>query len=122
MAGVSVTIGGNASGAIAALDGVASKASRIADKIRTGFQERVGHRLLDGLVQAASSLPNAMRGAIDAGGRLADQMARTGAAGEGLVVLERALMNAGMAADSTVKLLGLMQKGIAGLLPRLGLI
>jgi hypothetical protein len=126
MAGVSVTVGGDASKAIGALNSVQKKGEVVADsiskgfqksidKIKNGFQERIGHKLFDGLVRAANALPNAMKSAIDAGGRLSDQMARTGAAGEGLVIMERWLTNAGLSAEKTTSLLGLMQRGIAGL-------
>lgn len=115
MAGAQVSIGGDASGAIRAMGTVEDKAARLAQKIKEGFTTRIGQRMFDGLIQAANALPNAMKAAIDAGGRLSDQMARTGAAGEGLVVMERWLTNAGLAADKTTTLLGLMQKGLAGL-------
>ncbi len=115
MSGVSVNVGGDAKGAINMLNGLAGQAENIAERIRNGFQQRIGQRMFDGLIRAANALPSAMKGAIDAGGRLSDQMARTGAAGEGLVILERVLTNAGMAADSTTRLLGQMQKGLAGI-------
>jgi hypothetical protein len=115
MAGISLSISANASGATATLQGFEKNALGLAKRIQVGFAERVGHRLFDGLMRAAASLPNAMKAAIDAGGKLSDQMARTGAAGEGLVILERALTNAGIAADRGVTLIGQMQRSIAGL-------
>lgn len=115
MAGVQVTVGGDAAQAYSVLDGVAAKAATTATKIADGFKTRIGQRLFDGLLSAAASLPNAMKSAIDAGGRLSDQMAQTGASGEGLVIMERWLTNAGMSAESTTKLLGIMQRSIAGL-------
>jgi hypothetical protein len=115
MAGISLSISANASGATATLQGFEKNALGLAKRIQVGFAERVGHRLFDGLMRAAASLPNAMKSAIDAGGKLSDQMARTGAAGEGLVILERALTNAGIAADRGVTLIGQMQRSIAGL-------
>lgn len=115
MAGIKLTVGGDASKAYSVLDGVGAKAASVADRISKGFQERIGHRMFDGLMRAARSLPNAMKEAIDAGGRLSDQMARTGAAGEGLVILERALQNAGIGAEKTVMLLGMMQRSFAGM-------
>lgn len=51
--------------------------------------------------------------AVDQGGELADMMARTGAAGEGLVVAQRAFENAGIAADSLPQALNKMQKSLA---------
>lgn len=115
MSGVSVNVSGNASAAITVLDDFRRKAESTAEKIANGFKQRIGQRMFDGLIRAANALPNAMKGAIDAGGRLSDHMARTGAAGEGLVVLERAFKNAGMSADSTTRLLGMMQKGLGGI-------
>lgn len=115
MAGVTVHIGGDASKAISVLGNLQDKAASTAAKIADGFKTRVGQRLFDGLAQAAAALPNAIKAAADAGGRLADQMGRTGAAGEGLVVLERFLNNAGVGGDKMVSLLGLMQKAISGL-------
>jgi hypothetical protein len=114
MSGVSVNVSGNAGAAVTVLDGLQRKAESTAEKIANGFKQRIGQRLFDGLIQAANSLPNAIRAAIDAGGRLSDQMARTGASGENLVVMERVLKNAGMAGESTTRLLGLMQRSLAG--------
>ena len=51
--------------------------------------------------------------AVNQGGELADMMNRTGAAGEGLVVAQRALENAGIAAGSLPVSLNKMQKALA---------
>lgn len=115
MAGITATIGGDASKGLSVLRDFQSKAETTAQKIADGFQQRIGHRMFDGLLRAAGALPGAMRAAIDAGGRLSDQMARTGAAGEGLVIFERALKNAGMSADRSMTLMAAMQRSIAGL-------
>jgi len=56
----------------------------------------------------------AMAKAIQQGGDLADMMARTGAAGEGLVVMQRAFENAGLAASTVPDALQRMQKALAG--------
>lgn len=51
--------------------------------------------------------------AVDAGGELNDMMARTGAAGEGLYVMQRAFENAGLAAGDVPAVLNKMQKSLA---------
>jgi hypothetical protein len=114
MAGISLSISANANSATATLQGFEKNALGLAKRIQVGFAERVGHRLFDGLMRAAAALPAAMRSAADAGGRLSDEMARTGAAGEGLVVLRRLFENSGIAGDRVVGTLSLMQKAIAG--------
>jgi hypothetical protein len=60
------------------------------------------------------SLVDFSRAAIDMGGALQDMMTRTGAAGEGLVVMQRAFQNAGLAADMVPDALNKMQKALAG--------
>lgn len=59
---------------------------------------------------AVAGLTAAMKSAIDAGGKLSDMMARTGASGEGLFVMQRAFENAGMAANSVPQALNKMQR------------
>jgi hypothetical protein len=115
MAGISLSITANANSATATLNGFEKNAMSLAKRIQVGFAERVGHRLFDGLLRAAASLPGAMKEAVDAGGRLSDEMARTGAAGEGLVILRRAFENAGLAGDQMGQRISQMQKAIAGL-------
>jgi hypothetical protein len=111
MAGVSVTLGGNFS----KLDELDRKARSVSASIKKGFSERIGHRMFDGLLQVAGSIPAAMKSALDAGGKLSDIMNASGAAGAGIVVMQRALSNAGVEADRTGKILTLTQKAIAGL-------
>ena len=55
-----------------------------------------------------------MKSALDAGGKLSDMMARTGASGEGLFVMQRAFENAGIAGDKVPGVLNKMQKALAG--------
>jgi len=55
-----------------------------------------------------------MKSAIDAGGQLSDMMARTGAGGEGLFVMQRAFENAGIAGDKVPGVLNKMQKALSG--------
>lgn len=118
MAGVEVSIGGNATKAIAALNGVATKAESVAERIRNGFQQRIGQRMFDGLAagaqQAFASITRGIKEALDTGGSLADLMARTGAAGGGLVILEQMFANVGVAAEQAGPQLNRMQKALAG--------
>ena len=115
MAGVNVTIGADSGKAQRELASFQKKTRRIASTIAKGFQERIGQRMFDGLISAARSVPARMKEMIDAGGKLSDQMAKTGAAGEGLVVLERALKNNGIAAAQMDDILRKMQDSFSGL-------
>ncbi len=115
MAGVNITIGADSKKAERELKSFQRKTKGIASSIAKGFKERIGHRLFDGLLGAARSIPGAMKEMIDAGGKLSDQIARTGAAGEGLVVLERALKNNGIAATKMDDILRKMQDSFSGL-------
>ena len=115
MAGVNVTIGADSSKAQRELASFQKKTRRIASTIAKGFQERIGQRMFDGLISAARSVPARMKEMIDAGGKLSDQMAKTGAAGEGLVILERALKNNGIAAAQMDDILRKMQDSFSGL-------
>lgn len=63
---------------------------------------------------AFAGLAASMKSAIDAGGKLSDMMARTGADGEQLFVLQRAFENAGVAGDKVPAVLNKMQKALAG--------
>lgn len=111
MSGIQVSIGAD----FAALQQIQSRFEKAAAKIRDGFSQRIGQRAFDGILSATRALPNLIKSAVDAGSRLSDEMARTGAAGEGLVILRRAFENAGMAGDDVARILGVMQKSIAGL-------
>ncbi len=115
MAGVNVTIGADSSKAQKELASFQNKTKKIASTIAKGFQERIGQRMFDGLISAARSVPARMKEMIDAGGKLSDQMAKTGASGEGLVVLERALKNNGIAAAQMDDILRKMQDSFSGL-------
>ncbi|MES2995913.1 MAG: hypothetical protein V4733_03795 [Verrucomicrobiota bacterium] len=115
MAGVSITLTADGSDAVSVFNSVAKKAEGLADRIRTGFQQRIGQRLFDGLVQAASALPTAIKAAADAGGELADAMSKTGAGGENLVVFRKALELGGVAGEQTTRLLAKMNQAIAGI-------
>jgi len=114
MAGVSVTIGGNFS----KLDELQKKAQSVAEKIKTGFSERIGQRAFDGLVSGAqaafAAVTTGVKSALDAGGKLTDAMARTGAKGQGLVIMGQMFKNAGLEAENVAPALNKMQKALAG--------
>lgn len=78
MAGVSVKIGGNSSEALAAMDTLARRAETIADRIRNGFQQRIGQRIFDGLAGAAAQIPGAIQRAITAASDLNEVISKTG--------------------------------------------
>jgi hypothetical protein len=63
---------------------------------------------------AVAGIVVSMKSAIDAGGKLSDMMAQTGADGEGLFVMQRAFENAGIAGDKVPGVLNKMQKALAG--------
>ena len=104
MAGVQIDITGDASKATAALNGIASMAESVAERIRNGFQQRIGQRMFDGLAEGAreafSKVVEGVKSALDAGSELTDQIARTGASGKNLVILGQAFKNAGMEASN----------------------
>jgi hypothetical protein len=78
MAGVKVSIGGDAQAAFAAFDGVAKKAESIADRIRNGFQQRIGQRLFDGLAVASAQIPSLLGKAITAASDMGEVTSKTG--------------------------------------------
>lgn len=89
-----------------------------AEKSLTAFGKKIagiGAGFAVALPAAAfAGLAVSMKSAIDAGGALSDMMARTGAEGEGLFVMQRAFENAGIAADKVPGVLNKMQKALAG--------
>jgi hypothetical protein len=115
MAGVSIKVGGDFS----KLDELKNKSERTASSIRSAFNSRMGRAAFAGLAAAGTAafaaIAASMKSAIEEGSKLSDLMARTGASGEGLMVLQRALKNSGMEAGAAAKFLGLTQKAIAGI-------
>jgi hypothetical protein len=96
-----------------------SKGLKKARADASSFNSTIASLGKKGLVAAGLSSPfvamgAAIKSAIDQGGALQDMMTRTGAAGEGLVVMQRAFENAGLAADSVPDALNKMQKALAG--------
>jgi hypothetical protein len=96
-----------------------SKGLKKARADASSFNSTIASLGKKGLAAAGLSSPfvamgAAIKSAIDQGGALQDMMTRTGAAGEGLVVMQRAFENAGLAADSVPDALNKMQKALAG--------
>jgi len=67
-----------------------------------------------GLSSPFVTMGAAIKSAIEQGGALQDMMTRTGAAGEGLVIMQTAFQNAGLAAEMVPDALNKMQKALAG--------
>lgn len=114
MAGISITLGGN----FAKLDELKSKARTAAASVKSSFAG-VGKALsLGGIGLSAGAafagIGLAMKTAIDAGGELQDMMARTGAGGRDLVILQQMFANAGVEASKVPVSLNKMQKALAG--------
>jgi hypothetical protein len=100
----------------------------VKDKMTAGLNraekslKAFGSKVTKSGVGMAAALPAAafagvvasMKSAIDAGGKLSDMMARTGADGEKLFVMQRAFENAGIAGDKVPGVLNKMQKALAG--------
>jgi hypothetical protein len=114
MAGISINLAGN----FTKLDELKDKAQKTSASIKSAFGSNLGKAMFGGISVAAAAafagVVAAMKSAIQAGGELSDMMARTGADGAKLVVLQRAFENAGMAASSVPQVLNKMQKALAG--------
>lgn len=114
MAGISITLAGN----FQKLDELKDKAGKTASSIKSSFKSITGSAAFGGVAIAATAafagVVAAVKSAVDAGGELNDMMARTGAAGKGLVIMQRAFENAGMAASQVPQALNKMQKSLAG--------
>lgn len=114
MAGVSVNLSGNFS----KLDELKDKANNTGNSIKKAFGSNLGKAAFAGMATAATAAFAAIVAgtisAIKAGGELSDMIARTGADGEKLFVLQRAFENAGIAAATVPSVLNKMQKALAG--------
>lgn len=115
MAGIAITLAGNFS----KLDELKNKTQRTAASIKSAFGSNIGKAAFASLSVAAgaafATVVAGMKSAIEAGGELSDMVARTGADGAKLFVLQRAFENAGMAASQVPAVLNKMQKALAGL-------
>jgi len=85
-----------------------------ARKSLNDFGKHAGKIAAGGAAAAFAGIAASIMKAVEAGGQLNDMMARTGAAGEGLVVMQKAFENAGLAASSVPDALQRMQKAMAG--------
>lgn len=114
MAGISINLAGN----FGKLDELKDKAHKTAGSIKAAFGSNIGKAMFAGVAAASAAafagVVAAVKSAVDAGGELNDMMARTGAAGKGLVIMQRAFENAGMAASQVPQALNKMQKALAG--------
>ncbi len=114
MAGISITLAGNFS----KLDELKDKAHKTAGSIRSAFDSNMGKAMFSGIAVAGTAafagILASIKQTIDAGGELADMMASTGAKGAGLLVLQRAFKNAGLAAGDVTGALNKMQKALTG--------
>lgn len=115
MAGISITLAGN----FQKLDELKEKAKKTAGSIKDSFKDGLGGKAFAGLSVAAAAsfaaVVASLKSAIDAGGELQDMMTKTGASGKGLLILEQAFKNAGLAASDVGGAIGRLQKAMAGL-------
>ena len=74
MAGINITLGGN----FAALNQLQAKVSETVTKIRTGFSERIGHRMFDGLMATAARMPELIGRSIDAASVFQETVSKVG--------------------------------------------
>ena len=114
MAGISITLAGN----FAKLDELKDKAHKTATSIKVGFKNIAGSAVFQGVAAGATAafagVTAAITMAVKKGGELNDAMLRTGASGKGLVILQKAFENAGVAGNKLPGALNKMQKALAG--------
>ena len=77
MAGVNVYVNGDASKAERELSSFERKTRKIAKSIQKGFQERIGHKLFDGLTSAARAVPGFLNGAIQSASDLNEEIGKS---------------------------------------------
>ena len=77
MAGVNVYVNGDASKAERELSSFERKTRKIAKSIQKGFQERIGHKLFDGLTSAARAVPGMLNDAIDSASSLNEALGKS---------------------------------------------
>jgi len=110
MAGTNITIGAD----LSVFARLKAKASETAKHVQDAFVFRAGQKIFDGALEQVKKLPDAIKEAVDMGAKLQDMMNRTGAKGQGLVVLQQMFKNAGSEAEAVPKALNKMQKALAG--------
>lgn len=77
MSGVKVGIGADASKAERELSSFERKTRKIAKSIQKGFQERIGHKLFDGLTGAARAVPGMLNEAIQSASSLNEEISKS---------------------------------------------
>ena len=77
MAGISYTISADASKANREMSSFEKKTRKIVDSISKGFKERIGHKLFDGMISAARSIPAVIGEAIDAASSLNEEISKS---------------------------------------------
>jgi len=77
MAGFKVSIGADSKRAERELSSFEKKTKSIAKSIQKGFQERIGHKLFDGLAGAARRIPGMLAEAIDSASSLNEQIGKS---------------------------------------------
>lgn len=77
MAGVHVSIGADSKKAERELSSFEKKTQKIAKSIQKGFQERIGHKLFDGLAGAARRIPGMLNDAIGLASSLNEEIGKS---------------------------------------------
>ena len=77
MAGVHVSVGADSKKAERELSSFEQKTRKIAKSIQKGFQERIGHKLFDGLAGAARAIPGFLNGAIQSASDLNEEIGKS---------------------------------------------
>lgn len=109
MGDVKIRFSGDARGALSAL--------REMDKSLRGFKENIiaanqAMNLISRAIQSASQALGRFRTALDLGGKLSDLTAQTGESVRNLVLLRQALQNAGLGADSLLRVSSQLQRAL----------
>jgi autonomous glycyl radical cofactor GrcA len=79
MAGVEVKIGADSSKAARELKAFEKKTKSVASSIAKGFKERIGHKLLDGLAQAANAIGPMIKESVNLASSLNEEMGKSSA-------------------------------------------
>lgn len=77
MSGVKVGIGADSSKAERELSSFERKTRKIAKSIQKGFQERIGHKLFDGMTSAARAVPGFLNSAIQSASDLNEEIGKS---------------------------------------------
>ncbi len=112
MAGILINILGN----FHKLDELKDKANSTSASIKSAFGSHLGKAVFGGLTAGLSfaGVAESIKHTVESGAELADMMARTGAEGKGLVIMQQAFKNAGIEAGNVPVALNRMQKALTG--------